>query len=150
MRKMIQILRTMTMMMMKMKIKKDIYAYHIIFSKTYDIIHHVCVCTVSSFLHRKTDKSKKTNIFKRDVYTFVYYIKINYIAFFFLYERVPLSSTRTSTRHSHFDHPILIFYNFFFFHFRLARTSLCFFFNNYFSNLFLDKRDYLHHFHLAT
>ena len=114
MRKMIQILRTMTMMMMKMKIKKDIYAYHIIFSKTYDIIHHVCVCTVSSFLHRKTDKSKKTNIFKRDVYTFVYYIKINYIAFFFLYERVPLSSTRTSTRHSHFDHPILIFYNFFF------------------------------------
>ena len=37
-----------------------------------------------------------------------------------------------------------------FFHFRLARTSLCFFFNNYFSNLFLDKRDYLHHFHLTT
>ena len=109
MRKMIQILRTMTMMMMKMKIKKDIYMHIISYFQRRMISYIMCVCTVSSFLHPKDGQVKRKLIFLSETYThFVYYIKIT-IAYIFFY-----TTLFTSTRHSHFDHPILIFYNFFF------------------------------------
>ena len=109
MRKMIQILRTMTMMMMKMKIKKDIYMHIISYFQRRMISYIMCVCTVSSFLHPKDGQVKRKLIFLSETYThFVYYIKIT-IAYIFFY-----TTLFTSTRHSHFDHPILIFYNLFF------------------------------------
>ena len=85
MRKMIQILRTMTMMMMKIKIKKDIHMHIISYFQRRMISYIMCVCTVSSFLHPKDGQVKRKLIFLSETYThFVYYIKIT-IAYLFLY-----------------------------------------------------------------
>ena len=107
------------------------------------ISYIMCVYVLYRHFYTERRTSQRKLIFLSETYThFVYYIKIT-IAYLFLYHSL------------HFYPPFPlrppnIDFLQFFFHFRLARTSLCFFFNNYFSNLFLNKRDYLHHFHLTT